>query len=401
MMTTEASDVSTAVTFTVLNVVLDSGERLPCLVETATWLPVRVATRWAVRYRRYRVQSSTLANNLRVLAWVYRWARESAGYDLDDHLTQGQALRNREVEALVSTLRVRAHGHTLDTGAFDQHLSVVEDFLKWSLDSENRGGRSTLSLEGLTGERSRLEQLCRSLRVGARPSARIEPLEESDIQAIRRAIGPKRDAGGNQSFPDVFSSHARLRNWLMFETALELGVRRGELLKLRLDSLPRGADDGIRILRRPDDPHDSRAKEPAVKTAERVIPASRDLLRTLQVYLTSPPPLGRVSGRSPYLFVTRSGSPVSIDTADDIIVAIGRASGVAPLSWHRLRHTWAERMAEVFSEQPNGMDRLVYLGGWTNPLSARRYIQCSLAKQAREALRGYHRKVYEEAAIAR
>lgn len=39
------------------------------------------------------------------------------------------------------------------------------------------------------------------------------------------------------------------------------------------------------------------------------------------MYLTSSPPLGRVSGKSPYLFVTRSGSPVSIDTADDIIVA--------------------------------------------------------------------------------
>ena len=186
----------------------------------------------------------------------------------------------------------------------------------------------------------------------------------------------------------------------MFEVALELGIRRGELLKLRLDSLPRAADDGIRILRRPDDPHDSRAKEPAVKTAERVIPASRELLRAVQVYLTSPPPVGRVSGKSPYLFVTRSGSPVSIDTADDIIVAIGRLSGVTPLSWHRLRHSWAERMAELFAEQPNGMDRLVYLGGWTNPLSARRYIQRSLAKQAKEALRGYHRKLYEEAANA-
>ena len=98
--------------------------------------------------------------------------------------------------------------------------------------------------------------------------------------------------------------------------------------------------------------------------------------------------------------MTRSGSPVSIDTADDIIVAIGRLSGVTPLSWHRLRHTWAERMAELFAEQPNGMDRLVYLGGWTNPLSARRYIQRSLAKQAKEALRGYHRKLYEEAANA-
>jgi integrase len=399
MTTTEVSRVAVPAPFTVLNVVLDSGERLPCLVESATWLPVRVATRWAVRYRRYRVQSSTLANNLRVVARLYRWARETAGYDLDDHLTEGQSLRNREIESLVSTLRATANGHALDTGAFDQHLAVIEDFLKWSLDSENRGGRSVLSLEQLTAERGRLDQLFRSLRVGARPSARIEPLEDTDIEAIRHAIGPRRDPGG-MSFPEAFSSHARLRNWLMFEVALELGIRRGELLKLRLDSLPRAADDGIRILRRPDDPHDSRAKEPAVKTAERVIPASRELLKAVHVYLTSPPPLGRVSGESPYLFVTRSGNPVSIDTADDIIVAIGRLSGVTPLSWHRLRHTWAERMAELFAEQPNGMDRLVYLGGWTNPLSARRYIQRSLAKQAKEALRGYHRKLYEEVANA-
>jgi integrase len=197
-----------------------------------------------------------------------------------------------------------------------------------------RTGRPKRSVTGpVDGGARRLEQLFRSLRVDARPSARIEPLEEGDIQAIRRAIGPKRDSGSLLSFPEVFSSHARLRNWLMFEVALKLGIRRGELLKLRLDSLPRRADDGIRILRRPDDPHDSRAREPVVKAAERVIPASRDLLRAVQVYLTSPPRLGRVPGKSPYLFVTRSGSPVSIDTADDIIVAIGRASDGAPLSW--------------------------------------------------------------------
>jgi hypothetical protein len=64
------------VPFTVLNVMLDSGERWPCLVDSATWIPVRVAMRWAVRYRRYRVQASTLANNLRVLARVYLWAHE-------------------------------------------------------------------------------------------------------------------------------------------------------------------------------------------------------------------------------------------------------------------------------------------------------------------------------------
>jgi len=400
MMSPEARKVGTLPPYTVLNIVLDSGERLPCLVESATRIPVRVATRWTVRYRRYRVQASTLANNLRVLARVYGWARECAGYDLDDHLTEGQTFRNREIELLVSSLRVKADSHTLDTGAFDQHLSVIEDFLKWSLDSENRGGRCILSLEQLTAERQRIEEVFRSLRVGARPSARIEPLEEGEIEAIRRAIGPRRGSGGQLSFPDVFSCHTRLRNWLMFEVALELGIRRGELLKLRLDSLPRAAEEGIRILRRPDDPHDSRSKEPAVKTAERVIPASRGLLRAVQMYLTSPPPLGRVSGKTPYLFVTRSGNPVSIDTADDVIAAIGRVSNIAPLSWHRLRHTWAERMAELFADLPNGMDRLVYLGGWSNPLSARHYIRRALANQAKEVLRDYHRKLYQEAADA-
>ena len=53
--------------FCALRLVLDTGERLPCLVDRETWLPVRLATRWAMRYRRYLQQSSTLADNLRIL----------------------------------------------------------------------------------------------------------------------------------------------------------------------------------------------------------------------------------------------------------------------------------------------------------------------------------------------
>jgi integrase len=140
----------------------------------------------------------------------------------------------------------------------------------------------------------------------------------------------------------------------------------------------------------------TRAREPAVKTAERVIPAPRQLLTAFRAYLTLSPPLGRVAGKSPYLFVTSAGNPVSLDTADDIITAIGRYCGVAHLSWHRLRHTWAERMAEALADQANGIDKLMYLGGWTNPASPRHYIQRAIAKQARESLRTYHDRLYFE-----
>jgi integrase len=340
------------------------------------------------------VQSSTLVNNLRVLCRLYAWARETAGFDLDDFLTAGKILDSRQVESLAAELRANTDGLPADTGAFDHRLAVVEGFLRWSLDSANRGGGRFLTIDRLNAERSQLRAAMQSLHIGGRPSNRIQPLEEEQIRAIRVAIGPSGTLSAEWRFPEVFAPHARLRNWLMFEVALELGIRRGELLKLRLDSLPRGAGDGILVLRRPDDPNDSRAHEPAVKTAERVLPASRGLLSTIRAYLTYPAPLGRVAGRSPYLFVARSGAPLSSDRADDVIVAIGRASGVQPLSWHRLRHTWAERTAEIMADQPNGMDRLVYLGGWRNASSAARYIQKAIAKQAHSALRVYQQTLY-------
>jgi len=172
--------VNTAAPFTVLNVVLDSGERLPCLVETATWIPVRVATRWAVRYRHYRVQSSTLANNLRILAHVYRWARETTEYDLDDHLTHGETIRGREIESLANSLRVKASNPTLDTGAFDHQLAVVEDFPKWSLDSENRGGHRIAIMEA------------NAARLGFDPEEMYKPILKPLRGVSRAGSGGKR-----------------------------------------------------------------------------------------------------------------------------------------------------------------------------------------------------------------
>jgi integrase len=387
--------------YTVLNVVLESGERLPCLVERTTWIPVRVATRWAVRYRRYRVQASTLEHNLRALGRVYDWAKVCHGFDLDDHLTSGGVLSARQIESLVLYFRTRGRdSETIvgrDPGALDHEVSVVENFLGWALDSDNRGGTQTRTLEELAAQRAHLQQLCRSLRTGARPSERIQPLSEQDLAAIRKVLSPKPDLGQEWVFPEqVFYRHARLRNWLMVEMALELGLRRGELLKLRLDSLPRGSEDGLRVLRRPDDPHDSRRREPAVKSAERVVPISRFLVSIIRAYLTLLAPLGRPVGKTPYLFVTRKGEPLSVKASDDIMKPIARHTGVTPLSWHRLRHTWAERMAELLAEQANGMDKLMYLGGWTNQQSPKRYIQNAIAKQAGETLRNYHRSLYRE-----
>jgi hypothetical protein len=86
--------------------------------------------------------------------------------------------------------------------------------------------------------------------------------------------------------------------------------------------------------------------------------------------------------------VTRKGEPVSLDTADGIIEKIGQISGI-PLSWHTLRHTWSEKKAKQLSETPNGSDILMYLGGWKNAESPKRYTKKTIELQAQEWLRAH------------
>jgi integrase len=273
--------------------------------------------------------------------------------------------------------------------AYDRQLSVIEAFLIWALDRENRGGGPDLQLEQMTALQVQLHRVFESLRGGFVPSKRIEPLSASEVAQIRQLIAPLPGLPQPWDFPiGGFTRSAQLRNWLMFETALGLGLRRGELLKLRVDSLVKGGQDGIRVLRCPDDPQDSRMREPAVKSAERLLPLSPLLLEAMTAYLSLRPPLGRATGKTSYLFTTRTGAPVSLDAADSIAAAISRRSGIV-FSWHSLRHTWAETLADQLLQREDGIELLMYLGGWTNPKSPEHYIEHARQRQAGEWLKRY------------
>lgn len=398
--------------FSILPLVLTSGERLPALVETQTWIPVLVATQWATRYRRYRVQASTLAQDLRAIARLYDWSASIAGFDLDSLLLSGQTLTRAQVRSLAEHLQ---YGKTLEVSknsrmtatetsapavyfnnAYDRQLSVIESFLIWALDRENRGSGPELALDQMAVLQVQLQRIFQSLRGGFVPSKRIEPLDDSEIKQIRQVIAPLPGSPQRWEFPvSGFTRSARLRNWLMFETALGLGLRRGELLKLRVDSLVNGGKE-IRVLRRPDDPQDSRVKEPAVKSAERILPLPSLLQEAIAAYLSLPPPLGRVPGKTPYLFTTRDGNPVSLDAADSIAAEISRRSRVT-FSWHSLRHTWAENLADQLLEREDGIELLMYLGGWTNAKSPEHYIEHARHRQAEEWLKAYQQTLGGEA----
>ncbi len=184
----------------------------------------------------------------------------------------------------------------------------------------------------------------------------------------------------------------------MMAIAKQCGLRRGELLKVRIDDLPKPGYPGLKVRRRPHDPSDRRRHRPAVKTVERVLELSGEVEAGLRAYLTGSKPGRRRAGRTPYLFVTAGGDPMSIGAADDLIRVVAARTGIPDLSWHTFRHTWAEAIAkELLRNRPEeeAFALLRELGGWKpGSQTPAHYIQDALADQANAHLRHRNSMLY-------
>jgi integrase len=408
----------------------ESGEVVPVLVETESWTPARLALRWVMRNRRTQAASKTVENNLRSLRLLYEWAA-SRRFDLEARLFAGESLSADELNAFVEYLALsRSQGRNgapkaegslrARSTSLDSDLTAIGDFLVWSMDPANRGwSPGTHPTEVLPArlreQRRALVDVFENHRSGVAPSPRLEPLSDEDVGRLRDLAGPNRKPDGSPQHPLCFSRSpwsgaTGLRNWAMFALAEQLGLRIGEILKLTLDDVRRTRTRGellVEVRRRPDDPHDTRRHPPNVKTCERALPQSPEVAVALRAYLTSRPPAGRAYGRTPYLFVTETGDPVSYDTARRAIQVLGRRAGIAKMTWHRLRHTWAESLARELltskgaSTEPgqDAIEMLRYLGGGpTNSSTPHHHTDNAMREAANDFLRAGHQRLYTASA---
>jgi integrase len=396
--------------YRVLPIVLETGETLPTLVCNSDWIPLRVPTRWAVRRRRFECMDSTLAANLRALGLLYEWAEATLHCHLDDMLERFVIPDGRQFDSLVQFLRARANRpeRNLNSLATVANQAVaIRLFLMWVSDPTNQGSAHPKAAQQIARERAALIEMFRPIASYTGAAQRIPPLLKQQLDKINAVIGPNRDSSGRLELPLSFNEQnpfrppSRLRNWLMYAIAYQCGLRRGELLKLRLDDLPKPDDSGIKVRRRPHDSADVRRNKPRVKTVERVLPVSEEIRAGVRAYLGFPPPIGRARGRTPYLFVSANGAPLSIPATNEIAKLIGQHTEIHDLSWHSFRHTWAEFLADDLLLQCQEDQALAFireLGGWTsNSTTPMHYIQNALAKRANAFLQARNEGLYAAA----
>jgi integrase len=174
----------------------------------------------------------------------------------------------------------------------------------------------------------------------------------------------------------------------------ELGIRRGELLNLKIEDLDFGANQ-ISVMRRADEKDDPRADQPLVKTNDRLLPVKAVLMNEVRRYITDyrrHVPGARKHG---FVFVTHKsgptqGQPLSIVNYKNIVNRLRDAvPPLADFSGHDLRHYWNERFSKLMetagvSEPEEELMRSQLMGWKFGSGSAKHYIQRYVEKKASE-----------------
>lgn len=159
----------------------------------------------------------------------------------------------------------------------------------------------------------------------------LNPLEGMRLSGHRRRLLPtpsEADVGSLLSQPDV-STSLGVRDRAILETLYGTGIRRGELLRLKVRDI--GAEKGtLRVMGK--------------GGKERVVPLGREALHWLDRYVTTVRPALLGSGIEPVLWIGSRGQPLSYHALPQILRCYALQAGLRHVSAHALRRACATHM---------------------------------------------------------
>jgi len=357
-----------------------TGERFPVLLYRDTYQPVLLATRYIIDERRENKKSGTISRDIRVLRWLYEWC-DASNIQIEERLRNGELLTKAEITSFCRYLRARRNASVigsigkrsekeddssviLSPETFNSYASVCKEFLLWAAYEFIPVNTPEDAIhENLETASKRIHRSFSCERKGGHTVLKRHGLSHEELEEIRQVIKP----GAKQN---PFKKAVQFRNHLIFELMLATGVRRGELLKIKLAHLPLGPKTTLSIVRAPDDKADPRRHEPQVKTRMRDIPLHRTLSIDLWRYVQRH---RKKAGNDQYLFTsTRGGLPLasgSINWIFSFLISKRLPHLKGRLSPHTLRHTFNELLVEVAREQGREESQIKdlqrYLNGWS------------------------------------
>lgn len=371
---------SSSETYEVRNLVFTHGERFPALLTRETGIPDFDSSLYVLTQLRARnLSSSTLLAATRSVMFGYQ-VLEFMDIDLQGRLNQGKLLELGEVDRLVDIFfwthdRLRealmlptssvvsnrvlqlesvrksapsmAEVKTVGADTAAIRLMYFRDFMKWKID------RSMYALS-FTHENFKNLREAKEITLAALNSRIPRGSRRNDLEA-RQGLSEEEVVSllavvQIESLQNPWKSlFIRVRNRLIVHLLLNLGLRKGELLGIKIGDMNLERNE-LTIHRRADDADDTRSIQPNAKTSARILFLEQDLAAALHTYVVKFRRQVEGARRHPFLLVANgSGAPMSIAALDVVFTQIKHASqsGFYRLSPHVLRHTWNDKFSEL------------------------------------------------------
>lgn len=269
-------------------------------------------------------------------------------------LTQSEVVKNPVVSIEKIRMRSRVKGmEEVVPASAAGRLRYIRDYVEWLVTerllrkSVDWPCRATLESAG-KGVTNAINARLPSKTGGSLAGLR-EGMAPEAVSRMLQVIEPQSSENPWQD------EHSRYRNALAIQWLYYLGLRRGELLGVRISDIDFREGEVV-VARRADDPEDPRKYQPNAKTRARKLPLSPDLLNKTHAYImnqrvTVP---GIRKQKHDFLFVASdTGVPLSIPSLSKVFEVLRAKCSDLPrdLSPHVLRHTWNDRFSETMDKQ--------------------------------------------------
>ena len=383
-----------------------SGNVLPIVLDD-DGLPLPEPNEWILGQRG--LAENSLDRLLRELIPLLRWAKKN-NIDIYDRIERGSGFSEAIVKGgIVEALRRdqsrrRITKMTVSPKVFDSRITTVSNFFRWFTDTTLAAlPRDDPRYETIRNHHDRLagwltDSLV-NLAGGTGGKRRGLTAEQRDALITRIQVLRGSAKGFGHSEAICF------RNYVAAMLMLLCGLRRGELLCLRVEDVQIGAISSVSVVRRPDDPDDPRGRRPHVKRGGRILPLDGDVASIVDAYIRLREDLvGQAPFDHPYLIVSDEGTPLSLNRLNAIFVELRTAfpDALPPdLTPHLLRYSFSEDLERKLRasgmEENNRAKALALLRGDSSLDSQAPYIARAIEEQANSVLRRYQSELLQRA----
>lgn len=411
--------------YTIKQPLFESGERLPMLVDRQIGSPMFDPTVFTLTEFRTRDRASaTIEQVLRGLMVFYLFC-DAHQIDLLENMQDGRLLELGEVDALARLCR-------LPMKEVERQVEVRSSKQIWtmtsSLESYRGSSKASKAIPYVSGDSAAIRIRYIAQYIGWLADRRIQHLgashpmraplllaKDATVRGLaariptdktrskKRSSAQKRmalDEAAQDRLWQVIDMnsrenpwegrHARARNDLIVRWFMGLGIRRGELLGVRVTDVDFRTNQ-VFIARRADDPDDPRRHEPNTKTQARLLPISDDLARRTRQYVLEERRRYPQARRHAFLFVANGGAPLSLRGLNKIFSTLSNQCPELPKIFpHLFRHTYNYNFSKIADQR--GMNpewekktRSQVMGWSETSGSAESYTYREIEQEAREA----------------